>query len=85
MVSKITDQNVRNVFNALEKHKLMIEEKFHQMEVDHERIKGKLTSVETDITLGNVVGKRSTSKLLGAGRNSVNHGGATPGVKTAHL
>lgn len=33
MVSKITDQNVRNVFNALEKHKLTIEDKFNVIEI----------------------------------------------------
>jgi hypothetical protein len=42
MVSKITDQNVRNVFNALEKHKLMIEEKFNKIEIDSERIRGQI-------------------------------------------
>jgi len=40
MVSKITDQNVRNVFNALEKHKMQIEEKFNKLEVDQERVRG---------------------------------------------
>lgn len=39
MVSKITDQNVRNVFNAFEKHKAMMDEKFTNQEVDIDRLK----------------------------------------------
>lgn len=75
MVSKITDQNVRNVFNALEKHKLMIEEKFNKAEVDQERLRSQLSELQTDMTINTIVGG-SKSKL---GRNS-GLVGTTPGL-----
>lgn len=84
MVSKITDQNVRNVFNALEKHKLMMDEKFNRMEIDNERLRGQLSELQTDLTINNVVGGSKTGKqTFGSGRNSLALATTTPGGNNA--
>lgn len=67
-MSKITDQNVRNVFNALEKHKQQMEEKLQQQEIEVERLRGTLNQIETDHTIGNVLGRKGST--LRGGRNS---------------
>ena len=33
MVSKITDQNIKNVYTQLEKHKVLLEDRFNRMEI----------------------------------------------------
>lgn len=51
------DRNIRNVFTALEKHKLYVEDKFSQIEVTQERLKSTVQQLETDHTISNVTQK----------------------------
>ena len=56
LVSKVTDQNVRNVYNALETHKNMVEERFSELQIENERLRGFISQLDTDIAINGVVG-----------------------------
>jgi len=54
MINRVTDQNVRNVFSALEKHKLLLEDRFSRYEVQAERLKAQVKQLETDVEVNQV-------------------------------
>ena len=70
IVSKITDQNVRNVFNAFEKHKLYIEEQFKVSKIEYEKLRNLLAEMQTDVTVQNVMNKNEKNRSFRNTRNS---------------
>lgn len=50
-INRVTDQNIRNVFNALEKHKLLLEDRFNRHDITQERIKAQVHQMEQDFNI----------------------------------
>lgn len=66
MVSKITDQNVKNVFTALERHKVSMEDRMNRMEDKYDRLRGDVAA--TDDPTRARAGKLNDISNLSAGR-----------------
>jgi putative lipoic acid-binding regulatory protein len=70
-MNKVIDQNVRNLYSALEKHKLLLEDKFRQYELHQERVKAQVQSLETEVNIQDV---KNQNKRLTDNMNSLNQG-----------
>ena len=45
-MSKVTDQNIKNIYNTLEKHKIVVEDRLGRIEERHDKLKAHFSSME---------------------------------------
>lgn len=49
VLSKVTDQNIKNVYNMLEKHKIVVEDRLGRIEERHDKLKAHFGGLEESL------------------------------------
>jgi hypothetical protein len=62
ILSKVTDTNIKNVFNTMDKQKLIVNDRLERIEMNHDKLKAHFKGIE-DAVGNNALGGRKSSRF----------------------